>query len=180
MKIREIDADECLSRLDTLSALLIDAVESGASVGFLAPLHRSAAGEFWRDVAAALAAKQRHLLVAESGGRIGGSIQLGLAAQSNAAHRAEVMKLLVHRDARGRGLATALLAAAEVLARRLGRCLLVLDTRQGDDAERLYRRIGYRTAGTIPEYALSSDGRFHTTVFMYKQLDRASTEGSGA
>jgi ribosomal protein S18 acetylase RimI-like enzyme len=68
------------------------------------------------------------------------------------------------------------MAALESLARALGGSLLVLDTRQGDDAERLYRRIGYRAAGVIPGYARSSSGRLDGTVFMYKALAAPGAE----
>ena len=44
--------------------------------------------------------------------------------------------------------------------------LLVLDTVTGDDAERLYTRLGWTRVGVIPNYALYPDGRpCDTTVF---------------
>jgi hypothetical protein len=39
-----------------------------------------------------------------------------------------------------------------------GRTLLVLDTRRYDDAERLYRRLGYESAGILPQYAGGAGG----------------------
>ncbi len=86
------------------------------------------------------------------------------------------MKLMVHREFRGRGLGRLLMQAAEDEARlRHGRTLLVLDTRRGDISERLYRSMGYVEAGVIPGYARSSGptGELHDTVIFYKHLARA-------
>ena len=59
----------------------------------------------------------------------------------------------------------------EALAREQGRTLLVLDTREGDAAELLYRKLGYTAAGVIPGYARSAGGSLDGSVFYYKQLD---------
>ena len=62
------------------------------------------------------------------------------------------------------------MAAVEEEALRQGLSLLVLDTRQGDVAERLYRRLGWQEAGVVPRYARGADGDLHATVFFYKEL----------
>ena len=62
------------------------------------------------------------------------------------------------------------MTALEGEARSLGLQLLVLDTRQGDTAESLYRKLGWREAGVVPGYARSADGSLHATVFFYKDL----------
>jgi GNAT superfamily N-acetyltransferase len=80
------------------------------------------------------------------------------------------MKLFVHRRARRRGLATALMAEVEAVARGLGRTLLLMDTRQGGEAEKMCEALGYTRFGEVPGYARSSDGRLHTTVFFYREL----------
>jgi hypothetical protein len=51
-----------------------------------------------------------------------------------------------------------LMSAVEIAARDQQRSLLVLDTRQGSDAEILYAKIGYIRLGTIPNYAIDPDG----------------------
>ncbi len=157
---------------DELCALLIDAVEGGASVGFLAPLTRDAAGEYWRSVQEA----QRNgleLIVAEEDGGIAGAVQLSPCPKSNGAHRAEIQKLFVLRSDRGKGLGSRLMAVAEARALALGRTLLVLDTHQGSAAEALYDRLGWQRAGVIPDYAASPDGTLHGTVFFYKRIGDA-------
>jgi acetyltransferase len=154
-----------------LVALLRDVVDGGASVGFLPPLAETEAGAYWDSVAGALRGGGRRLWIARGpGGDIIGTVQLDLAGQVNGRHRAEVIRLMVHQGARQQGVGRALMEAAETEASRLGRTTLVLDTRQGDPSERLYRKLGWQLGGTIPRYARSADGTLHTTAFYYKLL----------
>lgn len=168
--IKRLDADEAQDRLAHLIDLLRDAVESGASIGFMPPLAAGAAWEYWEKVIADVEAGSRLLLVAETDGEIAGSVQLGLEMRPNGIHRGEVQKLMVHRRFRKRGLGRLLMDSVESHAREMGRKLLVLDTRQGDTADGLYRKLGYTEAGVIPNYALDADGTAHNTVIFYKQL----------
>ena len=161
--------------LPQLIALFQDALDSGAALGFLPPLTPEAGAAYWRRVGEAVAAGSVVLLLARDAGtaEIVGTVQLALAPQSNGRHRAEVMKMMVHRRTRRQGVARQLLQALDAEARRLGRSTLVLDTRQGDDAEQLYRRVGYQVAGTIPAFAQNPDGTLHATVLYYKLLPAA-------
>jgi GNAT superfamily N-acetyltransferase len=89
----------------------------------------------------------------------------------NQPHRAEVKKLLVHPDARRRGIARALMLALEDVAAAEGRTLLTLDTRTGDSAEPLYLSLGYHAAGVIPRYARGPHSpELESTTFLYKEL----------
>ena len=157
---------------DGLGDLLADAVESGASVGFVAPFGPREAAGWWQSIAADIEAGRVILLVARDAGRIVGTAQLRLAPLPNAQHRAEVAKVLVHRDARRRGIARRLLAAIEDVARREGRTLLVLDTISGSEADRLYRSLGWTEVGSVPNYAAMPDGALAPTTFFYRELDR--------
>jgi GNAT superfamily N-acetyltransferase len=78
--------------------------------------------------------------------------------------------MLVHRAARRKGVAQALLAAAEEAASAAGRSVLVLDTVTGGDAERLYARLGWQRVGVVPGYALMPTGELCSTTYFYKQL----------
>ena len=118
--------------------LLRDSVDSGASIGFLAPLPAHEGHEFWRAVRSELA-DGRILLGAYVEGKLVGSVQLAPVAKPNARHRAEVQKLMVLQASRGRGVAKALMAAIERKAAELGRWLLVLDTVARQPAEMLYQ-----------------------------------------
>jgi len=138
----------------------------------MAPLARSKAEAFWRSVVEDVAAGRRSLLVAEDGPRrIVGTVQVVLAQPENQPHRADIAKMLVHREARRRGIGAALMRSAEAAARAAGKTLLVLDTATGGDAERLYERLGWTRVGVVPHYALWPDGRPCATTFFFKQLD---------
>jgi ribosomal protein S18 acetylase RimI-like enzyme len=168
--IRLLEADEVTQHLAQLAEVLQDAVESGASIGFLPPFPQAEALDYWMSVRDAVTSGRRLVLAAFEGERLVGAVQLDLESRRNGLHRAEVMKLCVHRQSRRRGIGLQLMKLAEQTARVRGRTLLVLDTRRYDDAERLYRRLGYESAGIIPQYALGADGRLHDTVFFYKRL----------
>jgi ribosomal protein S18 acetylase RimI-like enzyme len=168
---RRLNPEELDEHLASLAALLLDAVESGASVGFVPPLDARDARTYWAGVKNAIAGGNRILLAAVEQGEVLGAVQLDLATMPNARHRAEVMKLMVHRAARRRGIGKALMLALEDAARRANRRLLVLDTRPGDPAEQLYLALGYARAGVIPHYALSAAGTLDATGYMYRELE---------
>lgn len=173
--IRSLSAAEARESVPALSEVLIDCVEGGASVGFMAPLSREKADTFWRGVAESVAAGERTLLVAEdrASGEIHGTVQVVVGQPENQPHRADVSKMLVHRRARNRGLGAALMRAAEDTARAVDITLLVLDTCSGGDAERLYGRLGWTRLGMIPGYALWPDGRPGGATFFYKPVPKA-------
>jgi GNAT superfamily N-acetyltransferase len=172
LAIESLTAAGVAAHRPALVALLRDAVESGASVGFLPPLGEAEAAAYWDSVSAALGDGSRVVLAAldpELG--LVGAGQLDLAMRANARHRAEVSKVMVHRRARRRGVGRALMLALEAHARGLGRSTLVLDTRQGDPSEELYRGVGWTFAGAIPRYARSATGGLDATALYFKLLD---------
>jgi len=170
--IEALDADGARREQDSLAALLQGVVEDGGSVGFLPPLAADEAREYWEGVAGAVKSGSRCLWVARDGGAIIGTVQLDLERRANGRHRAEVIKLMVHPRGRRRGFGRALMRAAQAEARRRGRRTLVLDTRQGDPSEALYRSLGWTFAGVIPQYARSADGTLDATAIYYLLLDR--------
>ena len=171
-RVRRLTAEEAHARAAELSAVLIDCVEGGASVSFMAPLTRERADAFWHQVADGVAAGDRLLLVAEEpgSGELVGTVQVVYAVPENPPHRGDVAKRLVRRSARRQGLGAGLMRAAEEAALAVGRTLLVLDTVTGSDAERLYGRLGWTRVGVVPDYALWPDGRLCDTTFFYTRL----------
>lgn len=170
VEIRELSADEAEQRIDELSEVLADAVESGASVSFLLPFTLEDGREFWRKVVDAVDAGGAILLGAIVDGRLLGTVQVRLDTPRNQQHRVEIVKLVVHRNVRGHGIGRALMMAGEESARRRGRKLLVLDTLSASPAARLYESLGFTCAGTIPRYVRVPLGEFGDTSVYYKWL----------
>ncbi len=170
VEIRRLGATDARASLDALAAVLVDCVEGGASVRYLAPFAPAQARDAFSAVADDVEQGRRALLAAFLEGQLIGTVQVALAQQPNSPHRAEIAQLLVHRSARRRGIAERLMEAAEREARAEGKTLLVLDTVTGDAAERLYMRLGWTRVGVIPNYALYPDGRPCSTTYFWKEL----------
>ena len=152
-----------------LAALLVDAIDSGASISFMAGLRLEDAATWWRKTLSTLPPRGV-VLVARDDEGIAGTVQLQPAWAPNQPHRGDVAKLIVHRRARGRGVARALMAELERHARERRFTLLLLDTCKASPAERLYTSLGWIRVGEVPYYALNPDGTPCDTVFFYKQL----------
>lgn len=170
INIRLLDRQETLDALPDLCEVLSDCVNGGASIGFMLPFGPDDACSFWQDVAEAVGRGTTLHAVAERVGKVVGTVQVGLATKPNQPHRGDVMKLLIHRTARGLGLSRQLMAHVEAEAAGLGRTLLVLDTATGSEAEAIYPRFGWQRAGGIPDFALFPDGRYCDTTFFYKRI----------
>lgn len=167
------------SDLRALAELLVDAVESGAAVSFLAPLSLERAREWWRTTTEASDGRSIFLVARDSDG-IAGTVQLHAVWAPNQAHRAEIAKLIVNQRCRRTGLGMKLMQVVEQEARRAGFTLLTLDAKRGAAAENLYRRLGWTAAGTIPGFAFDSDGTPHDAVIFYKHLTSNHENASDA
>jgi GNAT superfamily N-acetyltransferase len=170
IQIRRLTAAEARQHLDALAGVLLDCVEGGASVSFMAPLSRAAAQSFFEEVLAGVQKDDRILLAAFDGSKLVGTVQILIGMPPNQPHRAEIAKLLVLRSARGKGVGRQLMEHVEHASLLAGKTLLVLDTATGEDAERLYLRLGWTRLGVIPNYAMFPDGRWGGTTFFWKQL----------
>jgi ribosomal protein S18 acetylase RimI-like enzyme len=157
--------------VDRLAQILQACVHEGASIGFVMPFERNDARAYWLDrVVAPHAAGGKLVLIATLGDNIAGTAQLDLDSMPSKRHHAEVSKVLVDPAFRRAGVARALMQEIERHAAREGRWLLTLDT-AGDAAEALYRSLGYKLAGAIPNYARNAfEDRYDATRLMYKDL----------
>lgn len=173
--VGELGAEGVRDAIDDLVALLADAIEDNASVGFVSPVANGELEAFWNEVALDVDDGWRHVLAAREDGRIVGTVILAPSMKANQVHRAEVQKLLVKRASRGRGVGVMLMRRVEAMAAAMGRWLLTLDTRGASDAERLYRRLGYVEVGSIPDYAVDPDRRFAACTFFYKTLPKPAS-----
>jgi GNAT superfamily N-acetyltransferase len=169
--VRRLGADELTEHLGALAAVLEDCVAGGASVSYMWPFSIADARAAFEGFAADAADGRRLILAALDGDRLVGTVQVNLALPPNQPHRGEIAKLLVHRSARGRGIAERLMEQAEAEARAEGKTLLVLDTVTGSTAERLYERLGWTRIGVVPDFALYPDGRPCDATIFWKKLE---------
>ncbi|MFE3849519.1 GNAT family N-acetyltransferase [Streptomyces griseorubiginosus] len=174
MIVTRLGQAQLMDRIEELAGLLVDTVDGGASIGFLAPLDHAEAVAWWKERAAAVTAGHLAVWAARDGDRVLGTVSLAFPDKPNSRHRAELVKLMVHRDARGRGLGRRLLALAEEEAGAAGITLLHLDTETDSPAERLYGSAGWTRAGIIPDYAADPGGELRPTTLYYKQLGAAA------
>lgn len=168
--VRRLSGAELDATLDGLAAVLADCVAGGASVSYMDPFSHEQARTAFLGFAAEVDQGRRVLLAAFDDDTVVGTVQVILAAPPNQPHRGEIAKLLVRRSARKRGVAQLLMEHAEIAARAEGKTLLNLDTVTGDDAERLYTRLGWQRVGVIPGYALYPDGRPCDTTVFFKNI----------
>lgn len=156
--------------LEPLAALLVETVEDGGSVSFMAPLALDEARAFWRRSLEAAARGERVVLGAFVDSALASTVTLHLDCPPNQPHRGEIAKMMTAVAHRGQGAASAVLRRAEDLARKAGRTLLVLDTASEGGASGLYERHGWTYAGEIPDYALKPHGGLVGTRLYYKRL----------
>ena len=167
--VRVASPAELRSLTPHLAEVLVDCVEGGASVSFMAPYSLTEATAFWEKNAAAAERGEVSVIIGGLNDDVSGTVQVAFDMPPNQPHRAEIRKLLVHRRARRQGLGRALMVAAEQEAIAHGKSLLCLDTASGA-AERLYADAGWTRVGVIPDYALWPGGGFCDTTIFYKRL----------
>jgi len=170
--IERIGRDASDDLVGELASLLVDAVDSGAGVSFMAGLSLAEAASWWRQTLRA-SSPRAIILIARQAGEVAGTVQLQPAWAPNQPHRADIAKLIVHRKARRNGIARELMREVERLAKDAGFTLLLLETCKGTAAERLYQSLGWTRVGEVPHFALNPDGTPCDTVFFYRQLSPA-------
>jgi GNAT superfamily N-acetyltransferase len=170
LEIIRLDGPTFDAAIPDLAVILADVVAGGASVGFLLPFTPEDAATWWMSIERDVVHGNVLVIAARLDRRVVGTAQLRLALLPNARHRAEVAKVLVHRSARRRGIATALMREIERIAVVEGRTLLVLDTITGSEADPLYMKLGWTRAAEIPRYAGMPDGELRPTTIFYRDL----------
>src|SRR3982751_3036082 len=112
-EVRRLAGTELREHLDGLASVLHDCVSGGASVSYMAPFSPAEARAAFDAFADDADLGRRLVLGAFADGRVVGTVQVILTAPPNQPHRGEIAKLLVHREARRRGIAELLMEHAE-------------------------------------------------------------------
>lgn len=160
---------------EALAGLLVDTVAGNGSVGFMHPLAAGDAMAFWDEALAAAARGERIVLCAWRDGALLGTGSLVLVSAPSQPHRAELTKVMTAAAVRGSGVGAMLVDTLEQAARTHGRTLVTLDASLVDGPIAFYRRLGYRSAGDIPDYAYKPLGGLAATRVMWKLLDARET-----
>jgi len=168
--VTPVPAAELADTAPALVDLFVANVNAGASLGYVAPLARGDALRYWLSLRGDLHSGARLLLVARVDGRIVGSGQLLMPQWPAALHRAELQKLFVTPDLKGRGIGRRLVAELHAAARRQQRSLLILNTRSGEPPVAFYKKLGYREAGVIPGYIRTGTDVRHASMMLYQEL----------
>jgi ribosomal protein S18 acetylase RimI-like enzyme len=169
LDIRPLNASPAIIGL--LSSILVEVVAEGGSVSLMHPLLPATADAFWTEALTAAAGK-RVVIAAWEGSTLVGTVTLPLDCPPNQPHRAEIAKLMTRCTHRGRGIARALMQAAEAEAIARRRTLQVLDTAVDGGAWPLYESLGSDLTGVIPDYALKPHGGLTGTRIYWKRIGK--------
>lgn len=102
-----------------LSELLVEVVANSGCVSFMHPRPPPVAIKFWESSLAAAARGERIVFGAWHATNLIGTVTPPLDCPPNQPHRAEIAKLMRRIDHRQRGVATALMRAAEAITVQL-------------------------------------------------------------
>ena len=171
ISVRPIPASELKYVITDLVDVFRETVNGGSPLGFMPPITRSQAREYWISIMPELQAGSRILLAAFTDDCVIGSGQLELSQRPNSPHRATIQRLFVTRAVRGQGVGTALMDALEGAARENGRSLITLNTRHGEEPEYFYKALGYKVVGLIPGWTIGPEGERYDHVEMHKEID---------
>ena len=169
--IRAISHTGLNQALPELAILFREVVNETGTLGFLPTMADDESLNYWLSLRADLRAGTRILLAAYDGERIVGSGQLAFPRWPSAHHRAEIHKVFVAKETRGRGVGRLIVRALQKVAKLRGRTLLLLNARDGGPGERLYLELGFKKVGVIPGYAAGLDGSRHDSGVFYQEIE---------
>lgn len=159
--------------IDAAHAILADLVARGAALGWVEPPTRAEIADLLDKVCAAARAGDGALLLAYADERmVGLGYWLRYARPTHRPH-ADLEKVAVAADAQGLGVGRMLTASLVDSARAAGVEVLTLDAR-GDNvgALHLYRTLGFREYGRLPDFVAVGEWRFDKVFYMLDFRER--------
>ena len=168
--IRQLSALEFVALLPDLIELFVESVNIDSPDGFLAPITRAVARDYWISLIPELEGGSRLILIAYRENVVVGSGQLALSQRSSSPHHAELETLFVERASRGEGIGRSIMQALHCVARQNGRTLILLNARRGEPAEDFCKALGYREARLIPEWTIFPAEERDGHVTLYQEL----------
>jgi acetyltransferase len=167
VRFRRVDPAEADELCAGLADIHLDALRAGMALGALDTMGRGALERGYHRVVAELEDRMRVLVVAEEEGRLRGMAQLVFSGATNADHRAEVQRVGVATDARGRGIGRSLMATIEEVAGEHHVTLLWLTTHADTEACAFYEAVGYTRWERCPVTPVVPTGHFGPAPFTF-------------
>lgn len=143
-----------------LGVLWLAVTRAGGAVGFLTDSPESDVRAAAEQVVDDVRAGRQEMLAMTAGGTLAGAVFLRRGTGPVVAHRAEVVRLMIHPDVQGRGWGTTLLAAAADHARTAGLEQLLLTTRGGTHLPAYYAKLGWTQVGLVPRALRLRSGEY--------------------
>lgn len=156
--------DEAL--VDAVDRVVRAVMERAGAVGWLHVPDRAETARWLAEIAAEVAAGRTRAALVTAGGRLEALGRWTWYAKPAVAVNAEVLQVMVHPDARGRGLAALLVGALVADARAAGVETLTLDVRGNNHAAMaLYEAHGFEVAGRLPDFVAVGDERWDRVLY---------------
>ena len=146
-RVRVVEPSEAEELAPALARLHLEAHDGGMALGLLAPQDPDALADAYRTLVATLNELPRVLVVAE------------------------VQRVAVATEVRGKGIVRELMLAVEQESRVLGLTLLWLTTHDGTAAARFYEALGYTRLGVMPNYSRRPDGELAAGAFYFRIVE---------
>lgn len=155
--LREADA----AVRDEVHAVVAAVVAQHGAVGWLEVPDADETGRWLEDELRGVREGTAHFAVAKVGGAVVGLGILSVFHPPVLARNGQVRKVMTHPQARGKGVARAVLLALEDEARRIGLENLLLDVRGNNHgAMAIYESLGWLRCGAVPDLIAVGDDRF--------------------
>jgi acetyltransferase len=133
-----------------LGTLWVAVTRAGGAVGFVPDSPESDIRAAAEQVVADVVAGHEQMIVIGTGQELVGTVFLRLGRGSVIAHRADLVRLMVHPDDQRGGRGKTLLDAAAARAREIGLEQLLLSARGGTTLPGYYRARGWTPVGVWP------------------------------
>jgi ribosomal protein S18 acetylase RimI-like enzyme len=152
--------------LDAVHRVVEAVMRLGGAVGWVDVPDRSETAGWLAGIAAEVAAGRTRMALLGADGRVEALGRWTRYAKDTVAVNAEVLQVMVHPDARGRGLARRLVAALVEDARARRVETLTLDVRGNNHAAMaLYESLGFEVYGRLPDFVAVGDERWDRVLY---------------
>jgi ribosomal protein S18 acetylase RimI-like enzyme len=152
--------------LDAVHRVVEAVMRLGGAVGWVDVPDRAETAGWLAGIAAEVAAGRSRMALLELDGRVAALGRWTRYAKDTVAVNAEVLQVMVHPDARGRGLARRLVAALVEDARAKQVETLTLDVRGNNHAAMaLYESLGFEVYGRLPDFVAVGDERWDRVLY---------------